>query len=384
MRAHSTRAFALLLIAALAVAGCGKKASNEIVIGENGSLSGENGAFGTSSHNGVVLAIEEINAAGGVLGKPVRVVTEDNQSRTEQVTTVVKKLINQDKVVAVLGEVASSRSMAGSAVCEESQIPMVSPSSTNPNVTVDPRTKQVKPYTFRVCFIDPFQGTVMARFAFNDMHFTKVAILKDVKQDYSTGLAQYFEQEFGRLGGSVTVQEAYQGGDTDFRAQLTSIKNANPDAIFIPGYYNDAGNICRQARSLGIQQPFLGGDGWSDPSLFPLGGDAIQGAQLSDHYSAENPDPIVQNFVQKYQQRFGQTPSGLSACAYDAAKILCAAIERAGNATPAAIRDALEATTDFKGATGNISINAEHNAVKPATVVKVEGNAFKYVATIAP
>src|SRR5262245_9201525 len=266
----------LLLGLAVAAAGCGKKAADEIVIGEYGSLSGENGAFGTSSHNGVVLAIEEINTAGGVLGKQIRVVTEDNQSRTEQVTTIVKKLINQDKVCAVLGEVASSRSMAGSAVCEEAGIPMVSPSSTNPNVTVDPRTKQVKPFTFRVCFIDPFQGTVMARFTHDNLHFNKVAIVRDVKQDYSTGLAQYFEEEFTRLGGTVVANEAYQGGDTDFRAQLTSIKNAAPDAIFIPGYYNDAGNICRQARSLGIAQPFLGGDGWSDPSLFPLGGDAIQ------------------------------------------------------------------------------------------------------------
>jgi branched-chain amino acid transport system substrate-binding protein len=261
---------------------------------------------------------------------------------------------------------------------------MVSPSSTNPAVTVDPRTGQVKPFTFRVCFIDPFQGTVMAKFAHDNLNLTRVAILRDVKQDYSTGLAQYFEQEFARLGGTIVVNEAYQGGDTDFRAQLTSIKNANPEAIFIPGYYNDAGNICRQARSLGIGQTFLGGDGWSDPSLFELGGDAIEGTYLSDHYSAENPDPIVQNFAAKYRQRFGQTPSGLSACAYDAAKILCAAIERAGNTTPTAIRDALASTVDFKGATGNISINAEHNAVKPATVVQVASGAFKYVTTVAP
>jgi branched-chain amino acid transport system substrate-binding protein len=383
MRTTSTQA--LLLILVVALAGCGKKGGDaEIVIGEYGSLSGENGAFGTSSHNGIALAIEEINGAGGVLGKPVRIVTEDNQSRTEQVTTIVKKLINQDKVCAVLGEVASSRSMAGSAVCEEAGIPMVSPSSTNPAVTVDPRTGQVKPFTFRVCFIDPFQGTVMARFAHDNLKFTRVALLRDVKQDYSTGLAQYFEQEFVRLGGTIVVNEAYQGGDTDFRAQLTSIKNGNPEAIFLPGYYNDAGNVCRQARSLGITQTFLGGDGWSDPSLFPLGGDAIQGTYLSDHYSAENPDPIVQNFANKYRERFGQTPSGLSACAYDAAKILCAAIQRAGNTTPVAIRDALAATSDFKGATGNISINAEHNAIKPITVVQVQGDAFKYVTTIAP
>lgn len=380
-----------LLVAGLfvATAGCSKKSGEgavggEIVIGQYGSLSGENGAFGTSSANGVTLAVDEINAAGGVLGKRIKIVTEDNQSRTEQVTTVVKKLINQDKVIAVLGEVASSRSMAGSAVCEDAKIPMVSPSSTNANVTVDKRTGQVKPYTFRVCFIDPFQGTVMGKFAFETQHYTKVAVLYDVKQDYSTGLAQYFEEEFVRLGGNVVTKESYTGGDTDFRAQLTSIKNADAQAIFIPGYYNDAGNIARQARSLGITTPLLGGDGWSDPSLFTLGGDAIEGSCVSDHYSAENPDPIVQNFVLKYQQRFNQTPSGLSACAYDAAKILCDAITRAGSTAPDAIRDALAATKDFKGATGTISINEQHNAVKPATVVRVEKGVFRYVTTINP
>ncbi len=381
-----------VLLAGLCVAaiGCSKKGggegagAGEIVIGEYGSLSGENAAFGTSSANGAAIAFDEINAAGGVLGKKVRVVTEDNQSKTEQVTTIVKKLINQDKAVAILGEVASSRSMAGSAVCEEAQIPMVSPSSTNQYVTVDKRTGLVKPYTFRVCFIDPFQGTVMARFAHGNQKYTKVAILYDVKQDYSTGLKQYFEEEFKKLGGEIVATESYTGGDTDFRAQLTSIKNANSAAIFIPGYYNDAGNIARQARSLGLTQQFLGGDGWSDPGLFPLGGDAIEGTCISDHYSAENPDPVVQNFVTQYKQRFNQVPSGLSACAYDAAKILCDAIQRAGSTQPNAIASALAATQNFKGATGNISINELHNAVKPITVVTCANGAFKYVTTINP
>jgi branched-chain amino acid transport system substrate-binding protein len=388
MRTTLLRVF--LASTALAFTACSKKAGepagggNEIVIGEFGSLSGENAAFGTSSHNGVQLAIDEVNAAGGVLGKKIRLLTEDNQSKTEQVTTVVKKLINQDKVCAILGEVASSKSMAASAVCEEAQIPMVSPSSTNPGVTVDKRTGAVKPWTFRVCFIDPFQGTVLARFAFDHQKYDKVAVLLDVKQDYSTGLAQYFTDEFKRLGGTIVAQEAYTGGDTDFRAQLTSIKNAAPQAIFVPGYYNDAANICRQARSLGITAPFMGGDGWSDPALFKLGGDAIEGTYISDHYSAENQDPAVQKFVQSYRQRFGDTPSGLSACGYDAAKILCDAIGRAGNTTATGIRDALAATKDYPGVSGSITINEQHNAIKPATVVVVAGTAFKYVTTIAP
>jgi branched-chain amino acid transport system substrate-binding protein len=379
----------------LAAIGCSKKGgeaggggdankADVILIGEYGSMSGENAAFGQSSHNGIMLAIDEINKAGGVLGKQVKIVAEDDQSRTEQVTTVVKKLISQDKVVAVLGEVASSRSMAGSAVCEEAKIPMVSPSSTNIAVTVDPRTKQVKPYTFRVCFIDDFQGTVMARFAHDFLKGNNMAVLKDVRQDYSTGLAQVFIDEFKRIGGTIVSEESYSGGDTDFRAQLTSIKNANPDAIFIPGYYNDVGNIARQARSLGITAPLLGGDGWSHPTLLELGGEAVVGSYITDHMSSQDTSAVVQAFVQPYKARFNETPSGLAACAYDAAKILCDAIQRAGSTDPAAIRTALEQTRDFVGATGTITINAEHNAVKPATVVQVQPGEFDFVTRVAP
>lgn len=381
------------LLAGLAVAGpagCSKQGgepaatATEIVIGEFGSMSGENAAFGQSSHNGILLAVDEVNRAGGVLGKPVRIVVEDDQSRTEQVTTVVKKLINQDKVVAVLGEVASSRSMAGSAVCEAAKIPMVSPSSTNEAVTVDRRTNQVKPYTFRVCFIDPFQGTVMARFAYEHLNLKRVAVLRDVRQDYSVGLATVFNAEFPKLGGSVVTDQSYSGGDTDFRAQLTSIKNADPEALFIPGYYNDVGNIARQARSLGITQPLLGGDGWSHPTLMALGGEAVVGSYISDHYSAQDSSAAVRAFVRDYRARYNEIPSGLAACAYDAAKILCDAIGRAGSTAPDAIRLALEQTRDFPGVTGTISINEQHNAVKPATVVQVQPGEFAFVTRIAP
>jgi len=269
-------------------------------------------------------------------------------------------------------------------VCEEAGIPMVSPSSTNPDVTVDPRTGQTKPFTFRVCFIDPFQGTVMAKFTRDNLHFDKVAILRDVKQDYSVGLARYYTEEFTRGGGTIVRDDSYTGGDTDFRAQLTSIKSAAPQAIFVPGYYNDAGNIARQARSLGLTMPILGGDGWSHPSLMSLGGDAVQGAYISDHFSAQDTTAIIQRFVKAYQARYNETPSGLSACAYDAAMILCAAIQRAGSTEPVAIRDALAATRNFVGTTGTITINEQHNAVKPAVVVQVTGNDFEYVTTIAP
>jgi branched-chain amino acid transport system substrate-binding protein len=356
----------------------------EIVIGEYGSFSGENAAFGNSTHNGIELAIDEINKAGGVLGKQVRIVKEDDQSKTEQVTTVVKKLINQEKVVAVLGEVASSRSIAGSSVCEEAKVPMVSPSSTNPAVTVDKRTGKVKPYTFRICFIDPFQGTIMARFAKNNLKLSRVAILRDIKQDYSVGLAEYFVKEFEKLGGTIVSNQSYTGGVTDFRAELTSIKNANPQAIFIPAYYNDAGNIAKQAKSLGITAPLLGGDGWDHPDVVKLGGKAVEGVYLSTHMSAEDKNPIVQKFVRTYQARYRETPSGLAACGYDAAKILCDAIQRAGSTDREAIRKALEETKDFEGVTGKITINKEHNAVKPLVVVQIRGGQLRYVSTIKP
>lgn len=357
---------------------------DEIVIGEYGSMSGENAAFGKSTHNGIMLAIEEINQTGGINGKQVRIVTEDDQSKTEQVPTVVKKLINQNKVIAVLGEVASSRSIAGSAVCEEAKIPMVSPSSTNPAVTVDKRTGKVKPFTFRVCFIDPFQGTVMARFAKNELKVGKVAILRDSKQDYSVGLAQYFTEEFERLGGEIVRDEAYSGGDNDFRAQLTSIKNANSEAVFVPGYYNDVGNIAKQARSVGIKVPLLGGDGWDDASVLKLGGDAVEGAYFSTHFSAEDKNPVIQKFVQACKTRYNRTPSGLEAMGYDGAKILCDAIKRAGSTDAEAIRKALEETKDYEGVTGKITINQEHNAIKPAVVLQIKGGEFKYVTTIKP
>ena len=376
---------ALPLICTLAMAACageqggaGGAATDEIVIGEYGSLTGPQATFGISTKNGVDMAIDEVNARGGVLGRQVRVIVEDDQGRPEEAQTVVTKLITSDRVVAVLGEVASSRTLAAAPVAQQNQIPMITPSSTNPAVT------EVGDYIFRVCFIDPFQGLVMAKFAANTLKITNVAVLTDVKNDYSVGLADVFVEEFGKLGGTIVANESYSEGDTDFSAQLTAIRARNPQAIFVPGYYTEVGLIARQAKSLGLNVPLLGGDGWDSPSLIEIGGEALNGSYFSNHYSVEDPSPKIQKFVTDYRARFGETPDALAGLGYDAALLLFDAIERAGSTEGPAIRDALAQTQNWPGMTGTITLDANRNAVKPAVVLEIKDGALSYVETITP
>jgi branched-chain amino acid transport system substrate-binding protein len=358
---------------------CGKGGGGaEIVIGEYGSLTGTTATFGQSTDNGIRLAFDEINAAGGLLGKPVKVLVEDDRSQPEEATTAVTKLINQSKVVAVLGEVSSSRSLAAAPICQSNKVPMISPSSTNPRVT------QVGDYIFRVCFIDPFQAPVMAKFAANTLKVRKVAILTDVRNDYSIGLQTFFRQNFKSLGGEIVAEQSYSEGDSDFRAQLTQIKATNPEAIYVPGYYTEVATIARQARELGITVPLLGGDGWDSPKLFEIGGEALDGCYISNHYSVDDPSPAIQKFVADYKKKYSQVPDALAALGYDAAKILADAIRRAGSTDGAKIRDALKTVKDFVGVTGTITINADRNAVKPAVVLRIEKGKFHYVETVNP
>jgi branched-chain amino acid transport system substrate-binding protein len=362
-----------------ATVSCGSKGSQkEILIGEYGSLTGGIATFGISTRNGSELAFQEVNAKGGLLGKQVKVLVEDDQSKPEEAGTVVTKLINQSGVSAVLGHVASSHSLAAAPICQSNQIPMISPSSTNPRVT------QVGNYIFRVCFIDPFQGAVMAKFAADTLKLKKVAILVDVRSDYSVGLQTFFRQQFRQLGGEVVVEQSYSQGDSDFRAQLTAIKAANPEAVYLPGYYTEVGTIVHQARELGITVPFLGGDGWDSPKLWEIGGKALDGCYISNHYSTDDPNPVVQKFVADYRAKYGQTPDALAALAYDAAHVLAASIEKAGSTDGPKVRDAIAATKDFPGVTGSISINADRNAVKPAVILKLENGKFLLVETIKP
>jgi branched-chain amino acid transport system substrate-binding protein len=352
--------------------------SKDIVIGEYGSLTGTTATFGISMKNGVEMAIDEVNNAGGVLGRKIRVVVEDDQGKPEEAQTVVTKLITRDRVVAVIGEVSSSRSLAAAPVCQQHRIPMVSPSSTNPRVTL------VGDYIFRVCFIDPFQGLVMAKFTSKTLKAKKVAILRDIKNDYSVGLADVFIKEFQKMGGRIVADLSYSEGDTDFSAQLTSIASASPEAIFLPGYYTEAGLIVRQARSLNIRVPILGGDGWDSAKLWEIGGQALNGCYFSTHYSVEDPNPIIQSFVKSYSKRYNQPPDATAVLAYDAARILIDAFRRANSAEPTKVQQALSQTKNFKGVTGSITLDSNRNAVKPAIVLQVQEGKYKYVETIAP
>lgn len=378
MRHHKRIVLSLCGLMVFAGCGGGGASGDEIVIGEFGSLTGSTATFGISTRNGIDMAIEQVNAAGGVLGKPVRVIVEDTEGRPELAQTVVTKLITSNKVVAVLGEVASSLTLAAAPVAQQNQIPLITPSSTNPGVT------QIGDYIFRVCFIDPFQGLVMAKFAKNSLGVQRVAVLRDIRNDYSVGLADVFVENFRAMGGQIVADVSYSAGDTDFSAQLTSIAPSRPEAIFVPGYYTEVGLIARQAKQLGLNIPLLGGDGWDSPRLTEIGGEALSGSYFSNHYSADDPDPAIQKFVSEYRSRFNQVPDGLAALGYDAAMILFDAMERAGSTEPQAVRDALAETQNFAGVTGVITIDGERNAVKPAVILKITDGRYEYVETITP
>lgn len=356
----------------------GSTAGAEIVLGHFASMTGGEATFGRSTDNGIQLAVDEINKSGGINGKQVRVITYDDKGEKPEAGTAVTRLVTRDKVVAVLGEVASSLSLVGAPVCQEYGVPMVSPSSTNAEVT------NVGDMIFRVCFVDSFQGYVCAKFARDTLKAQKAALLYDQTQAYAVGLQDDFAKAFKELGGEIVSQQTYQKGDPDFSAQLTAIRASNPDVVFIPGYYTDVGNIAIQARKLGITTPLLGGDGWDSEKLGQIAGDSINGCYYSNHYSQQDPDPRVQEFIKKYKQRFNNTPDGLAALGYDAARILCQAIGRAGSTEGVAIAAELAKTKDFDGVTGKISIDAQRNAIKPAVILEMKNGVPTYVTTIKP
>ena len=367
-----------LIVAMLAVvAGCGggsqpaKPADTTIKIGANLEMTGGIATFGQSTANGIKLALKEINAAGGVLGKQITLVVADNKSEPSESTNAITKLITQDKVVAVLGAVASSNTLAASQVAHDNKVPFVSTSSTNPKVTVD--GGKVKDFAFRICFIDPFQGTVMANFATKTMKAKTAAIYIDNSSDYSKGLAQFFEESFLKSGGKIVAKEAFLQKDKDFKATLTKLKALNPEVIFVPGYYEEVGLIVKQARELGMTMPLLGGDGWDSPKLTEIAGAAaLKDGFFSNHYSPEDKDPRVVKFVESYKKEYNQVPDALAALGYDAALMVVDAIKRANSAEPVKIRDALTQTKDLQGVTGKISLNAEHDPVKSAVVIEMK------------
>lgn len=373
------KGLALLVLSSLMFFSCSKKQdSNEILVGYYGSMTGTEATFGISTKEGVQLAIDQVNQAGGINSKKVGMKDYDNQGKPEEARLSVEKLINVDKVYAIIGEVASTRSMAAAPVAQQNKVPMISPSSTNPEVT------KKGDYIFRTCFIDPFQGEVMAKFTVNTLKLKKGAILRDNKSDYSMGLADFFQKKFLELGGVIIADEKYASGDVDFKAQLTSLKEKKPDFIFVPGYYTEVGLIARQARDLGIKAPLLGGDGWDSPKLTEIAGDAITGSYFSNHFTAEDPRPEVVEFITKYKAKFGATPDGLAAAGYDAAMVMFEAMKKAKSLNGPDLKDAIAGTKDHKGVTGTISLNENRDAVKSAVVLKVEGKVFKFVENINP
>jgi branched-chain amino acid transport system substrate-binding protein len=358
-------------------------AGGEILIGEYGSMTGPQATFGQSTHNGIMMAADEVNAAGGINGRKIKVLSEDDQSKQEEAANAVTKLISQNNVLAIIGEVASSASIAAAPICQSNKVPMITPSSTNDEVT------KKGDYIFRICFTDSYQGEYQAVFA--DQWATAsgkpkvVAMLTDVKSDYSQGLAKVFTAKFTALGGKIAGTQSYANGDSDFRSQLTAIKGLNPSLLYVPGYYTDIGQIAIQARDLGITAPLLGGDGWESPKLIEIGGKALEGCFYTNHYFYADPSPVVSSFVQKYKERYGQIPDALAALGYDAMKTLADAMKRAAKLDGPSLRDAIGQTKGLVGVTGTINIDAQRNATgKKLVIEEIKNGQLTLKATIDP
>src|SRR5438105_9618799 len=351
----------------------------EILIGEYGSMTGPQATFGQSTHNGIMMAVDEINAKGGINGRKIKVITEDDQSKQDEAATAVTKLISQNNVIAVLGEVASSASIAAAPICQANKVPMITPSSTNPEVT------KKGDYIFRICFTDDYQGHSLGEYVAKTLGVKRAAILTDVKSDYSQGLGHFFEERFTALGGQIVAKASYANGDSDFKSQLTSVKAANPEVLFVPGYYTDIGQIAIQSKDLGMTVPLVGGDGWESPRLIEIGGQALEGSYYSNHYFYGDPSPVVRNFVQKYKDRYGATPDALAALGYDAMKVLGDAMKRAKKLDGPSLRDAIAATKDFAGVTGAITIGPDRNAMgKKLVIEEIRNGQLTLKATVQP
>jgi branched-chain amino acid transport system substrate-binding protein len=352
--------------------------ANDIPVGVYAALTGSEAAFGQATIQGVKLAADEINTSGGVLGKKIRLLIEDDTGRAEEAASVVTKLITRDNVVGVIGENSSNQSLAAAPICQAAKVPMISPSSTNPNVT------KKGDYIFRVCFTDPYQGKALATFVRDTLKDRTAAILKDNKNDYSVGLAEFFGKEYVRLGGRIVAEQSYSGGDTDFRPQLTTIKAAKPQVLFIPGFYTDVGQIAIQARDLGITVPMVGGDGWDSPTVITIGGKSIDGSYFSDHYFVGEPRPAVQRFVSEIRKRYGRNPEANAALGYDALYIFANAVKKAGTLNRQLIRDNIAATRDYQGVSGVITMGPDRDPIKPVAMIKIDGGTLHFAGWITP
>ncbi|MDB4931659.1 MAG: branched-chain amino acid transporter, amino acid-binding protein [Myxococcaceae bacterium] len=366
------------LAASVAGEGC-RKHRDAITFGLYAALTGSQADFGSASRNGVTLAAEEINAAGGLLGKPLYIAVADTRGDSAEAASAVTRLIHIEGAVGILGEVASSLSLAGGRICQRYRVPMVSPSSTNPAVTA------LGDCVFRVCFIDPFQGDVMARFARNTLHYSRVAIFKEQGSAYAVGLAEAFRHAFTGLGGTIPTEQAYRSGDTHFSAQLGTILAQNPEGIFCPGYYTEAALIAREARGQGFRGHFMGGDGWSSPSLVENDDNQLVGDFYSVGFAPDGATTeVARRFARHFHERFHFAPNDVAALAYDATRAMAQAVTRGGSSASESIRAQLARTRDFDGATGLISINEHRDAVKSAVILEVHESSADYHSTVNP
>ena len=369
----SVLAAGAMFMGALTGCGGGSKGADGDTIKVGGLLemTGGSASFGISGKNGIDLALRKINEKGVLGGKKLSLVVADTKSEASEATNGMQKLISQDKVVAVIGPNQSSAVIASGAINNGAKVVDITPMGTNPDVTVDPKTKQVKPYSFRTCFIDPFQGTVMASFASNELKVKRAAIYIDNTSDYAKGLAQFFKENFVKNGGLVVIEEAYLQKDTDFKSTLTKIKAAKPDFIYIPGYYQEVGLIVKQAREMGITVPMAGGDGWDSAKLPEIAGKAaLENTFFSSLYSPDDTSDLNKDFVAEYKKAYNTNPDVFAALAYDSTLLVAKAIEDAGSADPAKIGEAMAKIKGFKGVSGEVTFNEQHNPIKSAVIIE--------------
>jgi branched-chain amino acid transport system substrate-binding protein len=349
-----------------------------IKVGVFADMSGRTSMFGSATARGVKLAAEEINRAGGIDGRPVKIVVADDQGLPSGAVTSVKELIQDDRVDALIGEVASSNSLAAAPWAQEAQVPMISPSSTNPKVT------QVGSYIFRTAFVDPRQGWAMARFARQTLRAKTAAILGDVNSTYSQGMTKSFSNEFRRRGGRIVALQFYTQDDVEFQNQVRALRRSRPDVIYLPGYYPQAGAIAKEARRLGMQQPILGGDGWDSPRLFEIAGSALSNTYMSNHYAEDDPSLVVRDFATRYAARYGEPPDSLAALAYDTMNLLADALRRARTTESEKLRDAIAQTRNFHGVTGDLTLDTDRNAIKPVIILQYRDGKYVYRDRVVP
>ena len=379
----------LLVILSLCIFGCGKKESDTVKIGVIAELTGDVPAVGASCKNAAELAVKEINDAGGIqLGEKkykIDLMIEDNAGKADQSASAAQKLITKQKVTAIVGPNASRYALPAAEIAESGKTVLITPWSTAPKATLDSKTNASKKYVFRACFIDPFQGGVLAKFALNDLKLKKAAVLYDVASEYNKGIAEIFKEVYEKNGGKVVAFETYTTNDKDFSSQLTKIKKAEPEIIFLPNYYSEVPLQIQQAKRLGINVPFIGSDSWGSEELLKLCGKDCEGYYFSTHYAADAASDATKKFIESYKAKYNSTPDDVAALTYDSFGLLWMALKTAGKNDRQAVRDALAKIPQYEGVTGNMQFKeGSGDPVKSAVILKIKDGKFGWFANAKP